>query len=173
MVVGEDQAERFTRELHQAYVKTRLHQIPGTTSQGTTTTIEDPALANWDSLAEDLRESTRQEADHLFIKLRALDCEIASANDTREAVTALGPSETEVLAQMEHRRWVAERLIAGWQVGSPKSVALRQNPRLVSWDQLSEADKAHDRELISIIPRLLASAGKKICRRTKTLTAAG
>jgi hypothetical protein len=68
---------------------------------------------------------------------------------------------------MEHARWVAERLLAGWTYASgKKSPETRTNPNLVPWSELTEPVKEYDRDAVKNIPDLLAAADQlKIVRR--------
>jgi hypothetical protein len=154
--LGEEASEQFARDIHQAYVKMR--------TAGGASAHHDPALLAWDDLPEDFRESSRQQADHIFIKLRAVGCEAAPTGDTRPAVK-FTPAEIELLAEMEHRRWVAERLLAGWVYGPKKDVERRENPNLVPWAQLTEEIKNYDRDTVGKMSDLLESVGRKVCRR--------
>ena len=72
----------------------------------------------------------------------------------------------ELLAEMEHRRWVAERLLAGWTYAPKKDIGRRENPHLVPWDRVKEEIKNYDRKTVRLIPSLLASTGKKLARRS-------
>jgi hypothetical protein len=162
--LGEEASEQFARDIHQAYVKMRLEEAQQKPDGGASAQ-NDPALLPWDDLPEDFRESNRQQADHIFIKLRAVGCEAAPASDLRPAVSEFSPAEMELLAEMEHRRWVAERLLAGWTYGPKKVVERRENPNLVPWAKLTEEIKNYDRITVGKISALLESVGKKVCRR--------
>jgi hypothetical protein len=125
-----------------------------------------PAIRDWDNLDEDLRESNRQQAAHLFIKLRAIGCEVTGRDDPRPAVTGLQPDQVEVLGRMEHSRWVAERILAGWTLApGPKDVTHKTSPHLVPWADLPPDIQQYDRDFVTLIPALLATDGKKICRQ--------
>jgi hypothetical protein len=116
-------------------------------------------------LAEDLRESNRQQADHVFIKLRAIGCEAARQHDPRPAASL--DDHVGILAPMEHARWNAERWLAGWSYDpGPKSIERRTSPFLASWLELTEAEKDLDRAGVRSIPALLAKVGMKVCRKT-------
>jgi len=56
----------YARASHETYRDLRLSkgEKPGS----------DPSLEPWDKLSEDLKESNRQQADHIPVKLRAIDC---------------------------------------------------------------------------------------------------
>ena len=165
--LAESGNEEFARNIHQAYVK-MCCESADMNAKANEAANPDPSLHQWDDLHEDLRESNRQQADHLFIKLRAIECEAVPNSDLRPGVTEFAPSEIELLAEMEHRRWVAERLLAGWTCGSKKAIEHRENPNLVPWSQLSEKIKDYDRTTVRAIPCLLDRIGKKVARRNLT-----
>jgi hypothetical protein len=127
----------------------------------------DKAVAEWRTLSrEDYKESNRQQVDHLWLKLRAVGCEIAGASDARPAAV-WSPEEIEVLSEMEHRRWVAERRLSGWRLApGNKNEVERTTPYLVSWSDLAEDIKDYDRSAVLNIADLVRATGnRKICRR--------
>jgi len=164
--VGDDTNEQFARAIHVAYKAKRRsagEQDPAIQNE----LKRDPALQDWDDLPEDFRESSRQQADHLFIKLRSIGCEAVPEDDPRPAVGSFSAEEVELLARMEHDRWLAERMLAGWTWGPPpKDIARRTSPSLVSWGQLSDTIKDYDRNAARSIPDLLAGVGQKVSRRS-------
>ncbi len=162
--------EDDNREQMAKVVQLRFAELAG--SQGRSLSI-DTAVTEWRSLCrEDYKESNRQQVDHLWLKLRAVRCEAAPASDPRPAAV-WSKDEIEVLSQMEHDRWVAERRLSGWRpapeapgVSGLKDEAERTSPHLVPWADLSEEIKAYDRSAVMNIPELLRAVGeRKICRR--------
>ncbi len=154
--------DQFARAIHQAYTRIREAEAGGDASKREALAGDD-STRPWDDLSEDFRESSRQMADHIFIKLRSLGFEAVPLTDGRPAVSSLTGGQIEALAEMEHRRWVAERLIAGWrQAPGPKNLEERTNPNLVAWNKLTSAIQDYDRKLVALIPELLGGAGKKI-----------
>ena len=125
----------------------------------------DPSLRPWAALLDDFRESNRQQADHIGIKLRALGLEMTSAADTRDGITTFSIADIELLAEVEHRRWNAERWLAGWRYGTPSDKPNRINENLVSWNELHDSIKQYDRETITEIPKRLAAAKMKVVRK--------
>jgi len=143
--------EAYARAAHEDFVRRRLadsNRKPG----------RDPALNDWSRLQEDLRESNRQQADHAAIKLRAIGCEIAGVSDPREAVRVFTPAEIELLAEMEHARWNAERLLSGWRYGIPSNKKERINENIRPWDELDDSIKEYDRQAVANILAILESA---------------
>ena len=123
-----------------------------------------PAMVPWDELPEHLRESNRDQAGHIGVKLRAMGCGLAPLTDWDEPLFTFSADEVERLARLEHDRWVDERRRGGWRPGPAKDVSLKITPYLVSWEELTEAVREQDREPVRQLPRFLAGAGFKIIR---------
>jgi hypothetical protein len=152
--------DRLARRIHADYVARRRRE--GAAPE------KDPALLDWEDLDEGFRESSRQQAAHIFVKLRAIGCEAAGRSDARPAVTAFEPDQVEVLARMEHARWVAERVLAGWTYApGSKDVERKTSPYLASWADLPASIQQYDRDFVLLVPTLLAADGKKVCRRER------
>jgi hypothetical protein len=161
---GAESVEKSASEIHRAYVELSLRRAarePG----GLEKAKAKPELREWDALSEDLRESNRQQAAHLVFKLRAIGREVVPVETDRLAVEKFSADELELLARMEHARWVAERLIANWTPASQKNIPRRETPNLVPWEQLKDNIREYDRDAILRIPELLRAVGKKVCRR--------
>ena len=130
----------------------------------------DKSMQPWDTLCSDFRDSNRQQADHIPVKLRAIGCRTersgSSEPNGRSTFRFSGEAdEVEILARMEHARWCAERLLAGWTYGpAPKNVAKKTHPDLVDWEDLSDQIKEYDREFVRLIPDLLESVDQRIVR---------
>lgn len=56
----------------------------------------------------------------------------------RVALLTFTEKEIEIMAEMEHTRWNAERLREGWKIGKKKDVTNRISPYLVPWAELPE-----------------------------------
>ena len=135
-------------------------------SAGTERTPQsDLALRDWKDLRDDIRESNRQQADHLRVKLRAIGCELVANDVPGEPVEALTPAEIEKLAPMEHNRWNAERWLAGWNEGKADK-SNRFSPYLLPWEALPPEIQRYDVDAVERIPALVreAIAGMKIIR---------
>ncbi|HUD46764.1 MAG TPA: NAD-binding protein [Candidatus Baltobacteraceae bacterium] len=121
---------------------------------------DDAGMHAWDVLEEDYRNSNRQQALHLQIKLRAFGMRLAPDNfqtirlsSSEEVVkNFIDDLTVEVMAKMEHARWCAERLLAGWEYAPEENRMERLHPDLVPWDQLSEASQAKARNIVRMIP---------------------
>jgi hypothetical protein len=118
----------------------------------------DPSMQPWEALAGDLRESNRQQADDIAAKLRRIGCGIMPVAGPQPAPLTFTPEEIEIMAEMEHDRWVAERRTAGWVYGPARDVEHRISPYLVPWAELPNDVKKWDREAVRAIPEVLAQA---------------
>jgi hypothetical protein len=149
--------DKIARAMHKDFVGRQLKLNPDKSRL--------PSLSPWDQLADDLIDSNRQQADHIPVKLRAVGCHEAKMGDgdPGPVVTAFEPYEVELLARMEHRRWMAERFLAGWVPG-PKDTANRVNPYLVEWDQLPPDIQQYDRDFAQILPGVLKLVNSEIRR---------
>ena len=147
--------EILARAIHEEYV--RQQSESGETPQ------TNPSMVPWDTLPESLRESNRRQADHISVKLKAVGCGIAPLTDWDAEFMQFTPDEIELMARMEHERFVEERLRGGWRIG-PKDLAKKTNPHLVPWEQLPEEIKELDRNPVRGLPRFLARAGLQIHR---------
>lgn len=154
--------EILARATHDAYVREQLRH--GKTSNN------DPALCSWEALPQSLKNSNRRYADHIGTKLRTVGCTIAPLDDWDAELFAFTTNEVERLAEMEHARWMDERVREGWRRGSKKDVDHKISPHLVSWGELSEEIKEYDRALVRGLPAFLAQAGFMIRRDVKRAT---
>jgi hypothetical protein len=85
------------------------------------------------------------------------------AMDWREPLIVFSAEEIELMARMEHDRWLRERRRGGWRAGS-KDIGKRTTPYLVPWEELNEDIRERDRAFIRDLPRFLAAVGFKVCR---------
>jgi hypothetical protein len=145
----EDVDERIARAIHERYL---TQQLARGTAMGVT-----PAMAVWEQLPEDLRNANRAQAAGIRDKLNRIGCAIAVL-DSPQAFS-YRREELEMLSRLEHERWMADKLAAGWTYGNPRDDAARQHDCLVPWEQLAESEREKDRDAVRNIPGLLADVG--------------
>lgn len=73
----------------------------------------------------------------------------------------------ERLAEAAHRVWMEGKLRDGCKHGPVTDKANKIHGSLVPYDQLSEADKESDRDIVRGIPKILAAAGYKMVKADK------
>ncbi len=147
--------EQLARAVHEEYVQSRI-------AEGVDP--DDPSLGSWDQLPETLKASNRSQALQMEKKLRLVDCALVPLHGRDAAPFEFTDDEVELLARMEHDRWVDERRASGWQFGSERDVRTRRTPYLVPWEELTEQIRDLDRETVLKLPRYAARTGQQIVR---------
>lgn len=122
--------EKLAGGLFEAYKKKRREM--SRTPEEKEALESDPSMYDWDELAPELKESTRAQADDIPRKLRAVSCFMLD-HDRKQPlihVPAFTTEELDMLSEMEHERFNAERLQRQWRMG-PRSSGKRTTPFLV------------------------------------------
>jgi hypothetical protein len=145
--------EILGKAVHEKYLKDQEGKKPAS----------DPSMQPWYELSDTLKESNRRQADHIPEKLRRVGCGFAPVVDREPVIVEFTLEEVEVLAEMEHERWVSERLLDGWVYGE-KDVEKKTTPYLVPWKSLKDNVKEWDRQAIRGLPEFLAKAKFEIYR---------
>lgn len=117
----------------------------------------------------DLQKSNYAQAEHIPVKVRVLGYELVPADecDPELAVSGLTDEQVEVLACLEHDRFVQERIAAGWTLdrGATKSdPARKRSPYLVPYDELEYDIQEYDRDAARQMVPLLKMAGLTMAR---------
>ena len=142
-VLLHESEDRLARALHEDYQEQRR-------KKGET----DSTNSDWARLPEYLKESNRQAADHIDIKLCTLGYHHERIQPGKERKRFV-EEEILLLAQMEHLRWCAEKRLDGWSYGVPRDDAKKVHNCLLPWDQLPPHQQSKDPEQIRAIPRVL------------------
>lgn len=123
------EADRWAQRLHEAY-ETRG-------KSGYITLGSDTSGVRWSILPESLWAANRASAQHIPVKLSDAERAGADPRDDRELL--------QKMAEVEHDRWCAERLLNGWRMGE-RDNALKLHPGLVGWLALDEPTRDKDRD---------------------------
>ena len=123
-----------------------------------------PTDVPWEKLPEDFRESNRNQARHIPDKLRAVGCGLWPGKKGEFFPIDFSDDEIEILARMEHERWMREKTATGWTYGDIRDDAKKLHPDLVAWEELPESEKKKDRDAVREIPVRLADAGFEVYR---------
>jgi hypothetical protein len=103
---------------------------------------------DWGEIGETYRNASRASADHAAMKLWDAGWQPAGEGVKGEAAPEMTEAEVERLAELEHTRWVAERMLSGWRPGDKRDNRLRVHPNLVAWSELSAEDRAKDADQV-------------------------
>jgi TrkA-N domain/RyR domain len=148
--------EIIARATHDNYCATRSASTEATT---------DPATVAWEELPEQLKKSNRDQARHVWIKLDAVGCVLAPHAGDGE-MFQFTADEVELLARLEHDRWVKERRSDGWTSGE-RNVERKTTPYLVGWNHLTEEVRDLDRAAVIGLPAFVNDVGYRIVRRAR------
>jgi hypothetical protein len=155
-VVVNETLDTLARTIHNAYLQAQLDR--GDTRES------NPSLIPWSELPAHKKKANQHAAAHTDVKLRCSGCVAVDASDPGIEIDF--PTDTgnlDVLAQLEHRRWMADKQLSGYSYGAQRDEDRMLHPDLIPWEQLTEADKDKDRDNIRQIPELLKLQGQKIC----------
>ena len=153
--IRDDFTEQLARSIHSAYVT--LESGKGITP------ATNPSMVPWEELPENLRQSNIAQAADIGAKVEEIGAIVVPESAAAPAFAFTG-QEIEHLAQLEHQRWMSEKLDAGWRYGQPRDDERKIHPDLQDWDYLSEADKDKDRSAVRTLPATLHNAGFQILR---------
>ncbi len=133
-------------------------------------------LMPWDNLSDALKASNIRQVsfyEHMLgragLSIRKATTPVIydlEANLSDKVKDDQGHSQFDFLAMLEHARWNAERLLAGWRCG-PKDIARKLNPCLVPWTSLDDRTKEYDYKPVRNIPKLLAEIGYEVYENKK------
>jgi len=149
--------ESLARTIHMEYINIQGEQ--GETPE------TNPSMVPWDELPENLRESNRAQGDSIITKVKAIGCIIAPSTNWNADMFEFTHEEIELMAEMEHDRWMTERSESGWTYApGKKNIKKLTSRHLVSWTELPEEIKDIDRELVKQLPKFLAKVDLQIYR---------
>ncbi len=159
--------ELIAQEIHRIYVEQRKCDPKHNP--------KDPALRDWDDLAKDdlgrsYQRSNLEQADHIAIKLRSVGLWFRKKMPGVPEDPNIGnllETKLELLARLEHNRWVVEKRKAGWIPAPDTSRESRNNyyrlhNALFPWEKLTDELKELDFEPVRKIPHILAKADYEI-----------
>jgi hypothetical protein len=123
-----------------------------------------PAHKDWEHLAETYRNANRTSADHIDVKLRAVGRVLCSRDDAIES--PLTEQEIDMLAEMEHQRWCAERSLDGWKYAPDRIDALKHHNNMVPYKQLDAKSKQLDRDAVIKMFEVVSGKEKILAKST-------
>jgi ppGpp synthetase/RelA/SpoT-type nucleotidyltranferase len=126
----------------------------------------------WESLREDFKNSNCQQAACAERILRAGGFGLRKASGKLEIFAGFTEAEIERMAEMEHGRWNADRLQAGWRYSNTKDKEKKLSPYLVPWNDVPPCIKKFDYAAVRHFPEILAAAGLEVYRLAKVKPAA-
>jgi RyR domain len=120
------------------------------------------ATEAWDDLPENLRNANRSSVEHAPILFSAAGFRIIDSQEITSVT--FSDSEIELMAKVEHRRWMADRIERGWRFAPKRDDRLLLHPDLIPYEALSEAGKQKDRNAVQMLADIIKSHGFRIVR---------
>ncbi len=149
--LGKDQLQRIGKVIHTRFLEENRYKNI------------DPAMMSWEELREDLKDSNRHQAGYAEKILRSVGWGVREITDHSD-MTGFTEKEIEEMAEMEHGRWVVERLRSGWTYGPDRDPGKKISPYLSPWKDLPDEVKDYDRRAIKDYPDCFRKAGLEIYR---------
>lgn len=153
-----DLNDTWARLLHEDYCRENDKEFERNPTRNKTNNLP------WESLTEDVRDGNRVVADHFGVKLRALGLRTSPKGAAER--TVLNADEIEILADMEHRRWWADKDLGGWHYGEQTDKRLKINQYMLSYGSLTDEIKQYDRNSIHKMIEILNNEGLDVIRES-------
>jgi hypothetical protein len=105
------------------------------------------AMRDWGEVLETYRAANRAVADAAMTKVWDAGWRAAASGEKGDTAPTISADLMPRMAEREHDRWVAERLMAGWRPttqGESRNNDLMAHDKLVPWSALTEDDKNND-----------------------------
>jgi hypothetical protein len=150
-LIDTDSREKLAAEIHENYRQQEKERLSDTRT----------VMAPWKDLDETFRLANFKQVDQIEAKLRRLGLTLTKQQGESSSPYRFSGSQLEELAEMEHGRWVVERLEDGWTPGESNDEKMTR-PQLVPWRELPEEEKEKDYDTIRMLPEKLAAAGLQI-----------
>jgi hypothetical protein len=148
--------ERLAQTLHRSYLADRRQDGSFDPAK--------PSHRDWEQLDDAFKNSNRDHAAGIFDRVDHFGYEIRPTEDWDVPLMKFPQAEVEAMAKYEHDRWNESMTAAGWKRGQSFNLRRQRHADLVTWEQLSEADRQKDREPVLELPRTLARFGFEIVR---------
>jgi len=160
-LLSEEQVDKLAKQIHEDYKKTQEEEFEPDTDDINKYKV----IMEWDKLDPKLQISNKKQAEfieHIYsrvgLKIRP------SENPVLFKIPDKLKSEAdyEKLGRLEHARWNAERLLAGWKYGLEKDISNKINPCLVKWDDLDAKTQQWDFDPVVKWPEYLKELGFEV-----------
>jgi ABC-type multidrug transport system ATPase subunit len=143
--------EKLARQIHIEY--SRVEAADRRTEN------QSPAVGkSWEDLGALYQEHSRDSATHLIASAQGLGFRISTADGNPAAASRLMSSlaaHLDELAACEHYRWMASRILDGWQYAPVRDNERKHHPDILPYDQLSETIREKDRACVRALATLV------------------
>ena len=158
--------EKYAEIAHEHYRVKREEEIrlSGKGEEEVRREMENPEMAPWETLDEYYKEGHRSQIRYLGERLEAYDMSIGLRPvlpNTADAITELYGPTLELLSEIEHQRWVRDKMQEGWRPGKYDR-ELKLTPELVPYAELDEDTRELIRRSLRALPMYLREIGYEL-----------
>jgi len=150
-MIAPDVREQMAADIHEGYSRDARENL----------VRQQKNIAPWHELDATFKAANYGLIDHIEEKLSRAGLTLRLTGDRSPVIYNFTDEQLRILAEMEHGRWVVERLENGWTLGK-RDDARKTRPQLIPWYELSEEEKEKDYNAIRQLPETLAVAGYEI-----------
>jgi hypothetical protein len=120
-----------------------------------------PTMLPWHLLDEETRDDNRSVVEFINVKLRTVKqfpdkATYANPKKANIDFSFLDDKEkVEQLAEMEHRRWMANKYLYDWNYGKVRNTFMKEHESILPFELLDEGTKDYDRQQIMDIREII------------------
>ena len=158
--------EKYAEIAHEHYREKHAEEIrlSGRSEEEQQRELDAPEMAPWDELDEFYKEGHRSQIRFLGERLEAYDMSIGLRPvlpNTTDAISELYGPALEVLSEIEHERWMRDKMADGWRLGKYDR-ELKFNPELLPYEELDENTREYIRKSMRSVPMYLKEIGYEL-----------
>ena len=165
-----DMVEQYAWTAHEKYREQHLAEAKrlGAGPEELEEIYLEPEMADWAQLDEFFKEGHRSQIRYLGEQLQSFDFDVGlrpvleGASDT---ITELYGPVLEELSELEHERWLKDKLADGWRCGK-KDHQLKISPDMVPYSELEESTREFIRASVRNVPDYLKEIGYELYRKS-------
>ncbi|MDX8551873.1 RyR domain-containing protein [Methanospirillum hungatei] len=126
--------------------------------------VNNPQMHLWNRIDHRYRKANIRHGNDILDYLSIIHATIPPFFDSSDEIFEFTSEELEMLAKIEHERWMKEKVEEGWIYGEERDEKKLIHPCILDWDDLTDAVKEKDRNVIRNLPIVLHSMKLSIKR---------
>jgi hypothetical protein len=146
--LDDEALEKAAKMIHRSYVKNTIPKL-------------NPSAKPWEELDKTFKNSNRMQASYCVVILNSAGYNVRKAEGCIKS-PPFTEQEIEMMAEIEHGRWNAERFRDGWRYHNVKDDLGKLSPWLIEWSKLPDEIKEYDRQAINNYYEILKIVGLEI-----------
>ena len=158
--------EKYAEIAHEHYRSQHTEEVrlSGKSEEEIRKELAIPEMAPWEDLDEFYKEGHRSQIRYLGERLMAYDMSVGLRPllpNTADAISELYGPALELLSEIEHERWMRDKLADGWRPGKFDR-DMKLTPELVPYDELDDETREIIRRSLRAVPMYLREIGYEL-----------